>query len=341
MRRAYTIIEVLIAVALGTAVCLVAYAGLRAAASTSTAANRLAIENQMLRAGIHAVIDELDTWRSYNDPDDPRSGVLHHPSPDPSADAAHSLPFNDLIWDADFDQSDPRAWWRGFGVHADGAAMGDYAAFARLAHPDPWRAYLPETAEAVNLALGHYALIDLMPANTIFHWRRADGSVDPEFSVAPPPGAPPADDASAEPRFYTDWEMPPATPRDIYASRATEFAVTTDADYVARAVHRSHFMDFYPPGSGWHPRHLHDECAQEPMILPLAPAHWPRPSLSVRRFIFEMRYHNLASVAIVSPLTGQRFKLQFNATATTLRGARRQRDRLLLARGLPPLDREP
>lgn len=69
-RRAFTMIELLVAVGLGSLVVLVAVAGLRSAAGAVTHANRLSLDNALLRAGYLEAQDQLDFWTNLDDPTD-------------------------------------------------------------------------------------------------------------------------------------------------------------------------------------------------------------------------------------------------------------------------------
>lgn len=65
---AFTLIEMMIAVALGSLVVYTAMAGFRAASQTVTAANRLSLENSLLRAGYWEAQTQLDFWTNLDDP---------------------------------------------------------------------------------------------------------------------------------------------------------------------------------------------------------------------------------------------------------------------------------
>ena len=69
-RSAFTLIEVMIAIALGMAVIYVAFAGFRVAAQSVAIANRLAIENSIMRTGLTIAYNDTDFWTSYDDPAD-------------------------------------------------------------------------------------------------------------------------------------------------------------------------------------------------------------------------------------------------------------------------------
>lgn len=65
---AFTLLEMMIAVGLGTMVVLVAMAGFRTASQTVTVANRLSLENNLLRSGYYEAQVQLDFWTNLDDP---------------------------------------------------------------------------------------------------------------------------------------------------------------------------------------------------------------------------------------------------------------------------------
>jgi type II secretory pathway pseudopilin PulG len=67
-RSAFTLVELMLAIALGILILYVAMAGFRVASQSVTIANRLSLENSLLRAGYFQVEDDLDFWTSLDDP---------------------------------------------------------------------------------------------------------------------------------------------------------------------------------------------------------------------------------------------------------------------------------
>jgi hypothetical protein len=68
---AFTLIEMMIAVALGSMIIMVAVSGFRTAAQTMTVASRLSLENSMMRAGYFEAQIQLDFWTNLDDPTKP------------------------------------------------------------------------------------------------------------------------------------------------------------------------------------------------------------------------------------------------------------------------------
>ena len=68
--RGFTLIELMIAIMLGMLVVYTAVAGFRVASQSVTMANRLSVENSMIRAGFQEAHQQLDFWTNLDDPDD-------------------------------------------------------------------------------------------------------------------------------------------------------------------------------------------------------------------------------------------------------------------------------
>ncbi len=321
-RSAFTIIELLIAVALSTAVAYVAFAGLRVAASTVTASERLSLENRMLREGCLSAFAELDFWSAYD-----------RPGFQPLRDPGRSSPFAALDPTAaaasEPGQHDPRSWWRGYGPHTDTSERGDYALFSRVAHPDGgYRAWLPERMAMLIDTLGYYGMVDQLPGNMVYQYYGEDGRAPPDIARCMTLGDGPMDfSLNVDPGEGGDPRGPRC--RDIYAMTIVGFlALTADPAYVAANVHRHLFAEEGAQGDRafqWSFHHLFERCEMVDDPLPLRPTAWPSLRTGVLHYVHYAQQVNLARVTIVSPLTGETLSLRFTATGTTLRGARRQR----------------
>src|SRR4051812_21712343 len=180
MRRAFTAIELIIAIALGTVLCLTAAATLRTSLAAVGVANRLSLENGMLREGIATPLDDLDWWTTFDDPDDA--------TPARRRLRASGEAFSPLAApvDCDFDVSAPKNWWRGLGCSLVRQDYGDYAILARIDHPDADRSRLARFQREVVDGMGFLALCDHAPADTIYAYYDADHRVPAEFVVSSP-----------------------------------------------------------------------------------------------------------------------------------------------------------
>ena len=68
-RKGFTLIELMIAITIGTLVVYTAMVGVRVSASAVTSSNRLALENSLLRIGFIQAMNEVDFWVDSDNPD--------------------------------------------------------------------------------------------------------------------------------------------------------------------------------------------------------------------------------------------------------------------------------
>ena len=123
--RGFTLIEVMIALSLGMLILYTAVAAFRMATQSVTVANRLSVENAVLRAGYQIAHRDLDFWTNVDDPDlTTRQGLR------PGA-VGSGMPFTPFAtsWpgaigddesatghdprDSSWAMGNPRVWWRG------------------------------------------------------------------------------------------------------------------------------------------------------------------------------------------------------------------------------------
>jgi hypothetical protein len=69
-RFGFTLIELMLSIALGTLIVYTAWAAFNVTSQTMTLANRLALENTLIRAGMCEAHNQLDYWTNLDDPDD-------------------------------------------------------------------------------------------------------------------------------------------------------------------------------------------------------------------------------------------------------------------------------
>jgi len=68
MRRAFSLVEVMIVIALSMIILATVYAGFRVATQSIIACNRMSIENRLLTAGVARALDEVDFWNKFDRP---------------------------------------------------------------------------------------------------------------------------------------------------------------------------------------------------------------------------------------------------------------------------------
>jgi len=354
--RASTMIELLISVSIGAAICVTAFMAVRVASQAIATGNRLSLENQLLRAGVAAGLDELESWKHYDD--------LAAPTQPLRAD---KHPFHELTQSEDFNFEfhpvrDPAAsyeeWWRRDSrtwVRSDpntisGSAgdhgLGDYGLFGFYGMPNDgsvlqgaekrWRHHL---MHEISQHLGYFALVDYAPANSLFQyyvWR------DGDYPAAVTPWEFFDQSLGGTGRLYAHtWEE--AKPRDFIALTTGSYITVTRPDEALAAAHRtpeinrSIFVSWYSfyadlgnadktddgtANAGWSVDDAFSSCSGRIRPLPLRPANWPDLAINVRHYAANARQFHSATVLTKSPMTAQIFKLYFTYTGTTLRGAR-------------------
>jgi prepilin-type N-terminal cleavage/methylation domain-containing protein len=348
--RGFTLIELMIAIGLGLTIAVVAFTAVRMASQAVSVANRLTLENQMMRAGFRLALDELDTWKRFDDdtsvPAVPRllrawgrpfNPMAFHAlsSEDPGAPATSDK-------DLDFDVSNPKTWWRGTSINFHGR-YGNFGVHTNFEHDEPSHRWYGIMLRDFSSQLGYYGMLDYMPAGTIYScYYNYLGDTRYEFynvSHGPTDGDVLYNSDAAEmnpplgggTRNYN-------VPRDIYPlTMGCAYVVTTDPAYLAKGAHRHIFMqwnDMAPlsvKSTEWSVLGLTEgyeglKPATNVMNpLERKPKHWPELTIGVRHFVMSARFWASATIQVTSPLTGDLLKLHFSTHTTTLRGARRQR----------------
>jgi len=142
--RGFTLIELMIAISLGMMIVYTATAAFRVASQSVTTANRLSMENAVLRAGYQLAHRDLDFWTNVDDPNDTgRQGLR-------AGGAERGMPFTkfSVSWpgavadgedatghdprDTAWAMGNPRVWWRGQMAEKNNTDLrfGRYSLFA-------------------------------------------------------------------------------------------------------------------------------------------------------------------------------------------------------------------
>lgn len=98
-RSGFTLIELMISLALGSLVIYTAAAGFRAAAQSFTIAQRLALENAIMRSGLEQANERVDFWTDCDNPYDQNQQQLRTPAGGVFKDiggAKNGLPFSPM-----------------------------------------------------------------------------------------------------------------------------------------------------------------------------------------------------------------------------------------------------
>lgn len=357
--RAFTLIEVLISITLGLAIVYVAFAGFRTASQCVTIVNRMSVENALLRGAYHVAHEELDFWRTYDDPDNagmqPLRGLQMPFCPFPTAWPRVVSP-GDLEaergWngtDRDFAPHDPRTWCRinmAEKVNSD-LRFGQYGIYSNRYRSPSLRnfwgssgygGYAPHNWYANQLTslydlLGTYGFCDYMPANAIYACYsnfsdvnpRTNESSIPQIWINPAEMFSSTDGGQISARgkyrqtFRTSFMLP--NPRYATGDLVADGRNEWEVSYGATAASVADFDTRTSVAIG-----LMDGpdagYANDPAEKPEL---WPDTSVSVARFTKNVRNVNLCRIRWTSPLTGAIQEISFTGFGTSLRGARQQR----------------
>ncbi|MBA3845751.1 MAG: prepilin-type N-terminal cleavage/methylation domain-containing protein [Planctomycetes bacterium] len=354
--RAYTLVELLISIAIGAMLCTTAFVAVRVTSQAMATGNRLSLENQLLRAGVQAGLDELESWKHYDGASAPTQQLRadKHPFLEVTQSEEFNfdyLPVRDLTLPGSPAENyekwwrrDSRTWFRadpntvvgGPGDHG----LGDYGLFGYYGMPSDstilggaekrWRHNL---MHEMSQHLGYYALIDYAPANSLYQYY-----VWNDHPWWPGVGTPWEflDQTMGGTGVFYGHTWEEAKPRDFVALTIGAYITVADPTtapppYQTDEINRSVFLSWYDfdtgagPNPGWSVDDAYNKLAGRVRLLPLKPTSWPELSLSVRHYAANARQFHSATVMTRSPVTSQVFKLFFTYTGSTLRGARKVR----------------
>jgi hypothetical protein len=336
----FTLMELMIAVSLGMLIVYAAVAGFRVASQTVTNANRLALENSLLRAGFHQALDEIDFWTAYDDPDStvaadqslrrsqmPFSAlpglVSISPSMTPVGKYTYPSPEGDTGWDAFYlwPANDSRTWWRANPAEWNNSIgrSGKYADFASTSGaPHTW---LFSQMDMLHSSLGYYAFVDYLPPSMLYAYIKGS-DLEPTFVKA---------------SSFRNGDGGAEFPQGRYrCTKDTSYLLTPlepsgGTTLVTASANRSKYSTGVGTNSDEVAKFMRYTLSSRPQIgkerAPgyRQPANWPLVTLEVARFISHNRFVVLNKVKWSSPITGEPLELSFTAIGTTLRGARQQR----------------
>jgi prepilin-type N-terminal cleavage/methylation domain-containing protein len=355
----FTLIEMLIAVALGALVVYTALAGFRTLSQAVTASRQLAIENALLRTGMALALEEVDFWNESDDPDDAARQQMRGTS-----GRSAGMPFTPFRL-----VDDPL----GAGPFIDSRpGMGETTLGARTGwNPNPlaWAAWDPRTWTRANLpeehntftSWGNYGLYEnLDPARSAHHWygNQVHGTLNALGFFGAydylPSNSFLADHSNQLPAGALGMISWGGLPEALTANGAW-LAATDGGDHVMKGRVRNtngsrYFIPSRPNATvatcrslakiGYNGRDTDGGYAFRDarritdflkltgvarQAMPVRPEHWPEVSATVHRFIERGHPVTLCVVACVHPVTGARLSIPFTTVGTTLRGARQQR----------------
>jgi hypothetical protein len=355
-RAAFTLIELLIAIALGMVVVYTAVAGVRVAAQSITVAQRMSTENAIIRTGFSIALEEKDFWLGYDDPanlaQQPFREILKS-----EGGKMRGLPFTrfkdatavyprsdgtvmvgavkfksaaDDGWDPvhGWKAADPNSWAWGNLIEQTGGdsrqIFGRYHDYARADGASPW-GWQQRQLEGLKNTMGYWGLFDYMPANTPL-MVYAGGKVANEWCQS-------NDNAS----FYmANGDGGANYAQCLYRRSKDHNFIFPSPAFVSPApltVRQKSCHKYYTGqgagGAATGVKNLRRDATLNRSWLNdnTKPIHWPSLDVGTLRFINHGRFVCLNTVRWSNPITGQSAELSFTSFGTTLRGARQQRHR--------------
>lgn len=315
-RRGFTLIEMMIAIGLSSLLVLVAMAGLRVTAQTVSTANRMSMQNGMLRTAVVAANEEMDFWDTFDSRSDPARRPLR----------AIGRPFQPLDFTTPttsiaFDHSNPREWWNGHIWSSNHKRWGDYSIFGKqgltgdpLVPPErQWRhLILPHLADN----LGYFAAMDYLPANFIFGFYNSGGTIPTEFGSNSP--------GIGVGHFATKWRGRAQPKGKVEVGHDSGLLLTTiPGNFLHPNSHRAIHSN---NGGDWHVNKV-DKWDNFPSVdfLTNKPTAWPTVTIKTRVAYKFQNFIHESQISVQDPLSGETVSMRLRGLTTTLRGARRQR----------------
>jgi hypothetical protein len=360
-RHAFTLVELMIALALGMVIVFTALAGFRVASQSVTLVNRLALENAVMRAGCQSAHDRLDFWTDYDDPEDPGNqrlrlaAIPHGGAPgDGFSEGGPFTPMSEVFplvrsadperttgWDgADpLPAGDPRTWWHGSMAEKDQSnlVLGRYGIFANCS-----------TTPTITASFGPYR-VSGGPITVLHSWQynhlwglhAALGYYG--FADYMPANTLYACYQSVRSGQTNDDGMPYLLCRHTGSqfdnaegaqefckglwrlSMATSYGLVTPLTCCAAmaSAHQRNYATGYWNNATGVTDLLRDTNNRQALFS--GPDSWPKAQVTIARFIKTCRFVSLCRVRWTSPVTGESAELAFTCFGTTLRGARLQR----------------
>ncbi len=324
-QNAFTLIELIVSIAIGMLILSVALAGVRVAAQTISAANRLSLSNSIFRTAVVAANYEMDFWDTFDSRCDSTKQPLRE----------NGFPFQPLDFSTPnttlaFDHSGPREWynghiWSSYNNENSGYYMnklGDYSIFGKqgmvndgiVPSEREWRhRILPHITDN----LGYYAALDYLPANFIYAFYDFDGTIPKEFGEY----------GAGFGHFNTNHRerhQPKSKPEMGHSSG---FVLTTVKN--GKGTHpQCHHGVYSSRGKNGFSRENMWQWDLYPQVdfLNAKPETWPQVTIRTCVYYYFNRFRHASRVVILDPMTGEQFSINIDGLTTTLRGARRQRE---------------
>lgn len=337
----FTLLEMMIALSLGLLLIYTAMAGFRVASQSITTANRLALENSLLRAGFSEALHEVDFWTSYDDPESTfasdqalrKNQLPFCPLPTTTPIQAstpaqgvyiYSENESDSGWDAGYPWPaySPRTWWRANAAewHDSLGRSGNYSLFAAIGGTThPW---LFNQMDMLQSYLGYYAFCDYLPPSMLYSYIAPDPQQGGKVDLV--------QNFTKSGTQFRNGDGGTNFPQGRYrCTKNTSYLLVPLKPLGGTAqINAGNFRSIVSTGVDANEKSiatLNQRSLSSRPQLAAKPAHWPEIKLQVSRFLCHNRFVCLNKIGFVNMITGEPIEMSFTAIGTTLRGARQQR----------------
>ncbi|MDA3961307.1 MAG: prepilin-type N-terminal cleavage/methylation domain-containing protein [Planctomycetota bacterium] len=349
-----TLIELLVAMAIGLVVAYTAYTGFNAAVATVARVSIMSQQNRLLRVGLQHALDDVDHWSYYDRADHLDLRAEGHPF--------HPMEAGEF-------SSDYLAWQHS-SFYAGSTAvlfdeLGNYAnvgwAEKDGAGDSVWSAGndVHQRTEWLFTQAGNYAMFDYLPANAIYHyyrlgqsegWYQSPGGYrwEPGQDTPKAFSGPDANNSNNmmvisamgkidRNRDYARlwWPWRPESLRPLTRNRLIRtgnvFFMSPETSYGSNQAHANNHWwlnDVSWRGINrthpWNLRQFSANCVPIMDLMPSKPAEWSGLNYTIerRQAIYPTVSGNLR---VSDPIEGTAMRLNFACIGTSLRGARLQR----------------
>ncbi|MBA3684151.1 MAG: prepilin-type N-terminal cleavage/methylation domain-containing protein [Planctomycetes bacterium] len=354
--RGFTLVEMMVSIALGMIIAFAAFAAFRVAARTIAVSKNLTRENRSLAEGYMHGMVEADFWYAEDDPFDPAGQPQRKIYDGSGAVVAASVIGDDNIYGQPFAEldlpdhywnynvSDNRTWWRGGlfkSISFEGFGVGSYAMVGCIDHADDESAWQHELQDRLYSNLGWAGFLDYLP-----------NPMPIGYYLSPPiAGGYPNNSFGRPVQTYPFGQNLQAFSNKLWESMNHGVIWSSASQPAEKALSRSgvHLYGIttaFAPRPGWvldgapsaflkvsrsaiidgdMPTY-NPGLASSPPHASLAALGWPDLQVKVvRSYDVLVSGRMNISVVVANPTTGKRIELVFKPIATTLRGARQQR----------------
>jgi len=305
MRRAFTIVELLVAIALATTIIFTAFTAFRVAQTAIGVGNRLASENSLLRAGYAFGMREIDGWEGTR----AATAAL---TPNPFA-VLNASTLNTI------DHRPTEDWWHwreaitampaalpATGWHNSTFAMPGLTATESADLYKECRYFYSNSLirETTLDTLGWYGYLSYMPYGTLYTSKRGWSGDNNVWG-----GVNFGDAATSTGGWVTDWFNTTMYSPTLGGGRSRGgIAYAFGAQTVLYGLTASTAAN--------------EAVRTNLLAASIRPAHWPDLQVNVSRSYSFGRITHYVEINAKSPVTDQLLSLHFRTWGTTLRGAR-------------------